>query len=126
MTGSIVCYMTTESFRVINIIMSTLKKIPTIEDFFCDEPNSPWKSFPKHRLEQSPCYPVIGRRTYYGRSIPELCNIDWYYCKLHPYVESIHLESIELHCKYKEPDKHKTRILEFLQQLLLNYGIGAK
>jgi len=94
--------------------MSTLKGIPNIQGFFYDEPNLPWKPLPIHSLQQSPCYPVIGTRNY------RLCNNGWYYCKLHPYVESIHLESIEHHCKYIEPDKHKARILEFLQQLLID------
>jgi hypothetical protein len=94
--------------------MSTLKKIPTIEDFFYDESNLLWESLPKHSLQQSPCYPVIGMK------IHKPSNIDWYYCKLHPYLQSIHLESIEHHCKYKKPDKHKEKILEFLEKLLLN------
>ena len=90
--------------------MSTLKKLPTIEDFFYDEPGLPWKPLPKHRIEQSPCYPLIGRRNYYDSKVNStLSKIDWFYCKLHPYVESVHLESIEHHCKYKEPDKHKAK-----------------
>jgi hypothetical protein len=30
------------------------------------------------------------------------------------FVENINLESIERHCKYKEPDKHKAEILKRL------------
>jgi len=99
--------------------MSTHYKILTIENFFYDESTLPWRPLPKHRLEQSPCYPVIGRRNSHNNRIGQVSNIEWYYCKLHPYVENIHLESIEHHCKYKEPDKHKARILESLQQLIL-------
>lgn len=98
--------------------MSRTKKIPTIEEFFYDKPNLPWKPLPKHSLEQSPCYPIIGRRNNRNSKIAEICNVEWYYCKLHSHVENIHLESIEHHCKYKEPDKHKEKILGFMQQLL--------
>ena len=40
------------------------------------------------------------------------------FMQLHPHIESVHLGSIEHHCKYHEPELHKTRILEFLQELL--------
>jgi hypothetical protein len=33
---------------------------------------------------------------------------------MHPNVENIYLESIEHHCKYKEPDRHKSEILNLL------------
>jgi hypothetical protein len=101
-----------------------IKRIITIEDFFYDDPNLPWKPLPKHALVQSPCYPIIGKRNYYyynsniKEETGEFRNIVRYYCKVHPNIESIDLEPIEHHCKYKEPDKHKAAILQFLQQLL--------
>ena len=90
--------------------MLTLKKIPTIEDFFYDYPNLPWIPLPEHSLEQSPCFPVL-------KSWDEK-GIIWYSCKVHPHIESVNLGSIEHHCKYHEPELHKARILEFLQELL--------
>ena len=76
-----------------------------VEDFFHDNPSLVYKPLPPHSLEQSPCYPIIGvnpkRRTYY--------------CKVHrKESENIHLESVEHHCKYKEPDVHKKEILHRL------------
>ena len=42
-----------------------------------------------------------------------------YFCKLHLDIESIYLESIERHCEYEEPQKHKAEILKLLELLLL-------
>jgi hypothetical protein len=70
-----------------------------IEDFFYNEPELPWRPLPKHLLRQSPCYPIIK------------FDGNFYYCIIHPNVWNIHLESIEHHCKYKEPEKHKAVIL---------------
>jgi hypothetical protein len=39
----------------------------------------------------------------------------FYHCKLHPKVENIHLKSIEDHIRLKDPDKHKAKLLEFLE-----------
>src|ERR671932_85619 len=68
----------------------------------------PWKPLPEHDLKQSPCYPIIGIRTYHNYKIP------FYYCKLHPDIENIYLETIEHHYKYKEPTMHKSEILRLL------------
>lgn len=38
----------------------------------------------------------------------------FYYYKIYPVVESIHLESIEHHCKYKDPGIHKSEILGYV------------
>lgn len=60
-----------------------------IEDFFFDDPYS-WKSLetlPKHSLEQSPCYPIIGIYNKY--------EVPFYYCKLHD-IENIFSSSILL------------------------------
>ena len=106
--------------------MSTLRKVPSIEHFFRNKYNLAWNPLPNHRLEQSPCYPIIGSRNRHNNKMLGHRNVDWYYCKIHPNVESIHLESIEHHCKYKEPDKHERTILEFLQLLLSNSNREAK
>jgi hypothetical protein len=82
--------------------------IISVEEFFYDDPNTPWKPLPEHDLNQRPCYPIIGIRTYRNYKIP------FYYCKLHPDIENIYLKTIEHHCKYKEPRAHKSEILRLL------------
>jgi hypothetical protein len=86
--------------------MSPEKSIISVEEFFYDDPNTPWKSLPEHNLKQSPCYPIIGVNDSY--------KVPLYYCKLHHDVENIYLETIEHHCKYKEPNVHKSEILRLL------------
>jgi hypothetical protein len=81
------------------------KSVFTVEDFFCDNPSLPYKPLPPHSLEESPCYPIIGinheRHTYY--------------CKLHPKdSENVNLESVEKHCKHKEPELHENEIIKQL------------
>jgi hypothetical protein len=74
-----------------------------VEDFFYDNPSSPYKSLPPHSLEESPCYPVIGMN--HTRRM--------YYCKLHPKEsENVNLESVEHHCKYKDPELHENEIIK--------------
>jgi hypothetical protein len=91
----------------------------SIEEFFFDDPAiSPWKPLPKHSLEQSPCYPIIGMHNKY--------RVPFYYCKLHPKIENIYLESIEHHCKFSEPGLHKSEILKSLKEILLNYTAKKK
>jgi hypothetical protein len=86
----------------------------SIEDFFFDDPaitpENPWKPLPKHSLEQSPCYPIIGMHKKY--------RVPFYYCKLHSHIENIYLESIEHHCKFSEPAVHKSALLQCLKQIL--------
>ena len=77
--------------------------IVSVEEFFYDTPDTPWRSLPEHDLKASPCYPIIGTRSSY--------KVRFYYCKLHPEIENVYLETIEHHCKYKEPDIHKLEIL---------------
>ena len=73
-----------------------------VEDFFYDNLSLPYKPLPPHSLEQSPCYPITGINHKRGT----------YYCKLHrKESENIHLESVEHHCKYKDPDVHKKEII---------------
>ena len=86
----------------------SLLSIKIVEDFFYDEPLLRYRPLPDHSLEQSPCYPIIGIRNHRNYKVP------FYYCKLHPNIENVYLESIEHHCKYKEPDKHMAAILRKL------------
>ena len=80
----------------------------TVEEFFeghDNDINQEWRPLPPHNLEQSPCYAIIG-----NRKKPN--NGGLYYCKLHPHIVNVSLESIEHHCKYDEPELHKLKILE--------------
>jgi hypothetical protein len=43
-------------------------------------------------------------------------KIQFYYCKLHPDIQNAYLETIEHHCKYKKPDRHKAEILRLMRQ----------
>src|ERR671936_1866332 len=84
--------------------------IISVEDFFHDDPKTPWKPLPEHDLKQSPCYPIINVRNYHNYKIP------FYYCKLHPDIENVYLETIEHHCKYSNPEVHKLEILKLTQR----------
>src|ERR687886_766074 len=85
--------------------------IVSVEEFFYDDPNTPWKPLPEHDLKSSPCYPIIDIRTYHNYKIP------FYYCKLHPDIENVYLETIEHHCKYKDPNSHKSEIKAIITKL---------
>lgn len=85
----------------------------SIEDFFYDDPDLRYKPLPKHSLEQSPCYTIIGMHNKY--------RVPFYYCKLHRNIENMYLEIIEHHCKFSEPGLDKSEILELLKEILLNY-----
>lgn len=76
-----------------------------VEEFF--RADKPFLSSTDHSLEESPCYPIIGSKTK-GSHI-------WYYCKLHPKVVNVNLNSIEHHCKYSDNIQHKAAILRLLQ-----------
>jgi hypothetical protein len=81
--------------------ITKFEPIISVEEFFHDDPSLPYQSLPPHSLEQSPCYRVI-------------CNThnNLYYCKLHPGVQNVNLETVEHHCKYKEPDAHKSECMQ--------------
>ena len=64
-------------------------------------------------LWKSPCYPIIDIHNKY--------KVPFYYCKLHPDIENIHLESIEHHCKFSDPEYHKSEVLKFLEKILASY-----
>jgi hypothetical protein len=79
--------------------------IRLVEDFFSDISGQP---LPEHNLEESPCHPIIEKDT-----LQTMGRI-YYRCKLHPEVWNVDLRGIEHHCKYNEPDNHKTQILNLL------------
>ena len=82
--------------------------ITSIEEFFINKSNQVWRPLSSHTLEQSPCYPIIDKRQYNNDN----GSGTFYYCKLHPDIQNINLESIEHHCKYKDPELHKSEILK--------------
>jgi hypothetical protein len=40
-------------------VVMTAATIVSVEEFFYDDPNTPWKPLPEHDLKSSPCYPII-------------------------------------------------------------------
>jgi hypothetical protein len=55
-------------------------------------------------LDQSPCRHIIDKKG------------QFYTCRLHPKeANSIYLDAIEQHCKYKDPEVHKAEILRLLE-----------
>ena len=82
----------------------------SIDDFFFEDASIRWKPLPKHSLEQSPCYPIIGIHNKY--------RVPFYYSKLHCNIENMYLEAIEHHCKF-ESELHKSEILKSLKEILL-------
>jgi hypothetical protein len=92
-----------------NILQSGISSVPdsaAVEELFKDDPSASWNPLPEHDLKDSPCYPIIGTHSKY--------KMLFYYCKIHPDKQNVHLEIIEHHCKYKEPDIHKSEILRLL------------
>lgn len=61
----------------------------------------------EHHLEDSICRPLIGKQIH----LPF-----FKYCKIYPKVENIHLKSIGHHIRIKDPQRHKVKLLEFLEK----------
>jgi len=74
-----------------------------VTDFFYDDPTMPYVAPPDHELDQSPCCPIIAMKDGY------------YYCRLHPEIKNVFLQSIEHHIKYKDPKRHKSKLLKVVQ-----------
>ena len=86
----------------------------SVEWFFHDVADLPYQPLPEHTVEQSPCYAVIGRN-----------NANrLYFCRLHPEVKNVYLDPIEHHCKYKDPDYHKSEILNLLSTKSPDNGLA--
>ena len=45
-----------------------------------------------------------------------------FFCLLHPEIENENLDSIEHHCKYKEPERHKEELIKKFQTSCSNHG----
>ena len=96
---------TTNLFHVSHLSRSSQTTVEAITQFFYDEPDLPYHPPPPHKLEDSPC-----------KSIIRLDNHSLLYnCTLHPDFQSYHLESIEHHIKYKNPEMHESEILKLLK-----------
>ncbi len=79
---------------------SEAAKVISVTDFFYDDPTMPYVALPDHELDQSPCCHIISIKDGY------------YYCRLHPEIKNVHLESIEHHIKHKDPATHKSELLK--------------
>jgi hypothetical protein len=90
--------------------------VMSVEEFFIDKSNHGWRPLSSHTLEQSPCYPIIDKRQYNNENGN---SGTFYYCKLHPEIENMNLESIEHHCKYRDPELHKSEILSETHKRLM-------
>ena len=95
-----------------DVTMSYYSPVPiiSVKEFFHDDSKTSWKPLPEHDLKQSPCYPIIDIRNYHNY------KISFYYCKLHPDIENVYLETIEHHCKYSNPEVHKLEILKLTEK----------
>jgi hypothetical protein len=83
---------------------STYRYTPEqIEEFFASENEQQ----EEHTLEGSICRPLIGRQNH---------KPFFYYCNEHPKVENINLVSIENHIRLKDPERHKAKLLEYLER----------
>ena len=96
-----------------DVTMSYYSPVPiiSVKEFFHDDSKTSWKPLPEHDLKQSPCYPIIDVRNYHNYK-----KIPFYYCKLHPDIENVYLETIEHHCKYSNPEVHRLKILKKVTQ----------
>lgn len=89
--------------------------IVSIEDFFS---NPSWP-LPEHDLEHSPCYPII--------DIDKFETMGTYYrCKIHRKAWSPDLIGIEHHCKYDDPDLHKSEVLRSTSKTHMTVSSGEE
>ena len=95
----------TNTTNLSHVSRSSQTTVEAITQFFYDEPYLPYHPPPPHELQDSPCKLII-----------RLDNHSLFYnCTLHPDIRSYHLESIEHHIKYKNPEMHKSEILKLLE-----------
>lgn len=97
---------TNNSTNTDNILSSSTNyryTVDNIEKFFASDNEQE----EEHSLEDSICRPLIGLRSN---------KPFFYYCKIDPKVENINLKSIEDHIRLKDPQRHKAKLLELIQQ----------
>lgn len=93
-----------------NLDLGSFIPIISVDEFFRDDPDKPYSTLRSHLFEQSPSYPIIG--------VKPVGNQIMYYCEIcrpefanDSAVANINLSSIEHHCKYKDPERHRAEIL---------------
>jgi hypothetical protein len=74
-----------------------------VEEFFVSDNGQE----EEHSLEDSICWPLIGQQNYKPYFL---------YCKEDPKVEFQNLFSIENHIRLKDPERHKAKLLEMIQE----------
>ena len=74
--------------------------VSSVTGFFYDDPTMSYVPLSEHDLDQSPSRSIIANKQ------------EYYFCRLHPEIKNIHLESIEHHIKYKDPEAHKSELLK--------------
>jgi hypothetical protein len=94
----------TNTTNLSHVSRSPQTTVEAITQFFYDEPYLSYHPPPPHGLEDSPCKSII---KFDKRSL-------LYSCILHPAFQSFHLESIEHHIKFENPEMHKSEILNSL------------
>jgi hypothetical protein len=94
----------TKDTIVIKSNLSTYRYTPEqIEEFYASDNGQD----EEHTLEYSICRPLIGKQTH---------KPFFYYCKLDPKVEFLHLQSLEDHIRLKDSQRHKAKLLEPLDK----------
>ena len=73
-----------------------------IEEFFASDNGQ----VEEHFFEDSICRPLIGKQIH---------KPFFHCCKICPKVEFQSLKSIEHHIRYKDPEGHKSKLLEMIQ-----------
>jgi hypothetical protein len=101
----------TESLSMAEVVLREITFTDRVERFFYNDPDTPWMPLPDHDLEDSPCYPIIEQDKI------KTSGQTYFKCKLHPNVWNIDIQGIEHHCKYKEPQNHRTEILRRCMEL---------
>jgi hypothetical protein len=110
----------TEDVGSATSMMNKDTMLAKIEEFFHDNPDTPWQPLPEHNLEQSPCCYIIEKERF------KTSGQTYYRCKIHPEVWNINLVGIEHHCKYKDPDLHKSEALQSTSMMHTNVSSGEE
>ena len=86
-----------------NSCSSYIHTAEDIEKFFVSDTGQE----EEHSIEDSICRPLIGKQTY---------KPFFYYCMEDPDVEFLQLKSMEDHIRLKNPEHHKAKLLELIQE----------
>lgn len=69
-------------------------------------------------LQESPYYSII--------ETAPIMNRTRYICKLHPEILFIDVAGVEHHCKYKDPDLHRSEALRFASKMYATMSSGEE